>query len=111
MLNNKVIKIIINSLPVILMIILIKFVDNDYLLALICVLVIIGSLIIKYERNDWIYFILGLILMTAFELFFVWAGSETFNRVSLFGILPIWLPIIWGYGFMAIKRMVMILEK
>lgn len=109
--NKKITKIILNAVPVILMIALIAVVRNDYYLALIYILIIVAALLIKCERNDWIYFVLGLVLMTAFELFFIWAGSETFNRISFLGKLPIWLPIIWGYGFVAIKRTVIIIEN
>ena len=93
------------------MIALIPAVKNDYLLAGIYLLVIVLAFIIRCEKRDWVFLVLGIILMTAFESFFIWAGSETFNRVSLFGIMPIWLPLAWGYGFVAMKRTVNILEK
>jgi len=35
---------------------------------------------------------------------------ETFVRNSLFGLMPLWLPFLWGYGFVAIKRGIKILE-
>jgi hypothetical protein len=92
------------------MVVLIPLVKNDYWLALIYVLIIVLSFMIKYDRKDWLFFVLGFILMTAFEAFFIWAGSETFNRTTLFGIMPLWLPLAWGYGFVAIKRTVNIIE-
>ncbi len=40
----------------------------------------------------------------ASEYFFISTGVETFIRNSLFGVMPLWLPILWGYGFIAIRR-------
>lgn len=44
------------------------------------------------------------------EFFFVSTGVETFVRNTLFGIMPIWLPFLWGYGFVDIKRAIQILD-
>ncbi len=49
--------------------------------------------------------------MIASEYVFCSTGVETFVRNSLFGLMPIWLPFLWGYGFIAIKRSVLILDK
>jgi len=48
--------------------------------------------------------------MILVEGLFISTGVETFNRNSLLGIMPIWLPIIWGYGFVSIKRLIEIIE-
>ena len=44
------------------------------------------------------------------EYFFVSTGAETFLRKSLFGIMPLWLPFIWAYAFVAMKRAINILN-
>ena len=49
--------------------------------------------------------------MAIFEVIFISTGAETFNRVSLFGLMPIWLPFLWGYGFIVIKRSIEVLEN
>lgn len=49
--------------------------------------------------------------MTASEAFFISTGVEVFIRNSLFGIMPLWLPLLWGYGFIAIRRAANILEQ
>jgi hypothetical protein len=45
------------------------------------------------------------------ESIFISTGVEKFERNSLFGLMPIWLPFLWAYGFIAIKRAVHIIEK
>jgi|SRR3989344_3417706 len=101
---NKIIKILIQAMPILLMIILIPFIKNDYLLSIAFIVIISVSLLIKYEKRDYLFLIFGLIVMTITESIFIKTGVETFNRNTLFGIMPIWLPILWAYAFIAIKR-------
>jgi hypothetical protein len=49
--------------------------------------------------------------MFASEYFFISTGVETFARNSLFGLMPLWLPFLWAYAFVVIKRAVIILSK
>lgn len=101
----------IESLPVIAMILLIPLIRNDYLLALVYLIVIVIAFIVKYEKKEVIFFLFGFFIMIISEYFFISTGVEIFVRKSLFGSMPFWLPILWGYGFVAIKRAIKILEK
>ena len=108
---KKPLLIFLNSLPVLIMIGLIPLVSNDYLLAGIYTLVIIISLLIKHARNDLLVLAFGFVIMIIFEYFFISTGVETFNRNTLFGMMPIWLPFLWAYGFVAIRRSIEILNE
>ena len=101
--------IILNALPILVMIGLIPLVSNDYVLSVLFLLVIIVSLAIRRRPLDLTALIAGAVLMTLAEYLFVSTGVETFTRNSLFGIMPLWLPILWAYGFVAMKRIVYIL--
>lgn len=91
---------------------LITLVENDYLLTLFDVVIVVFSLfVIKVKRNDFIAFFFGLFMITIFEYIFISTGVETFIRHSLFGLMPLWLPILWAYGFVAIKRSLEILQN
>jgi hypothetical protein len=103
--------ILLNALPILLMVGLIPLVKNDYTLTFIYAVIIAIAFAIKREKKDGIIFLSGFILMIIFESIFVSTGVETFVRHSLFGIMPLWLPFLWGYGFVGIKRTVKILEK
>ncbi len=107
----KTLKIIKEASPVALMVLLIPLITNDYYLALTYIGITVISFLIKRERNDILIFFFGLVAMTISETFFLKTGVETFHRATLFGIMPIWLPILWAYGFVAIKRGVRILES
>ena len=90
---------------------LIPLITNDYVLSLVYLVIIIVFLCIKKEQNDPLIFIFGFFIMTVSEYFFISTGVETFKRNSLFGLMPIWLPFLWGYGFVVIKRVTTILDK
>lgn len=108
---KKTAYLLLNALPVIVMIGLIPLVGNDYILTIIYTVIIIAALAIKHEKNDLIVMIFGFIIMIVSEWLFISTGVETFQRNTLFGIMPLWLPFLWAYGFVAIKRLVEILNK
>lgn len=89
---------------------LIPLVANDYNLVLLYVFIIAISFYVKRENNDLLVFIFGFFVMTILEYLFVKTGVETFQRNSLLGVMPLWLPLLWAYGFVAIKRAIKILE-
>lgn len=108
---NKLLKILIEAVPVLAMMALIPVIKNDYYLSLVFILIIAISFYIKYERNEYKIFIFGLIALTISEYLFILTGVETFNRNSLFGIMPLWLPILWAYAFIVIKRSILVIIK
>lgn len=109
--KEKIIRIVLETLPVLVMIGLIPVFSNDYLLTAIYVLIIAASLEIRYEKNDYVFLIFGFFIMMASEFLFISTGVEAFIRNSLFGLMPLWLPVLWAYGFVAMKRAIIILNK
>jgi hypothetical protein len=101
---KAIVTIVINAIPILLMIGLIPFVRNDVWLSGIYILIIVAALLVKREKNDLAVLAFGFIGLTVSELFFISTGVETFNRQSLFGVMPFWLPILWAYAFVVIKR-------
>jgi len=108
--TRKAWTILLYCIPVFLMIGLIPLVLNDYLLAVIYLLFIIVLLVIRSEKNDLLALMIGFVGITIFEVFFVSTGVETFTRNSLFGLIPIWLPLLWAYAFVTIKRSLRVLD-
>lgn len=96
--------IFINAVPLALMVGLIPVVQNDVTLSLVYVAIIAISLFIRRERQDSALFAFGFVALLISEYFFVSTGVETFNRRSLLGVMPLWLPVLWGYAFIAIRR-------
>lgn len=108
---SKALSLAVLILPIVAMIGLIPLVQNDVTLAVIYMVFSIALLLIKPERNDIPAYGIGLIVITLSEMLFVSTGVETFARNSLFGLIPLWLPILWAYAFVTIKRGLRILDR
>jgi hypothetical protein len=109
-LKNKIQKIILNAIPILIMMGLIPLVSNDYILTLLYTFIIIISFAVKKFKGDIFIFFFGFFVMILAEAVFISTGVETFIRNSLFGLMPLWLPFLWGYSFVAIKRGLKILD-
>lgn len=96
-------KIILEIIPIFLMIGLIPFIKNDYYLFASYIILIVIFLKIKYEKNEYRLLIAGILFMTFTEYIFISTGVETFTSQTLIN-MPIWLPLLWGYGFIVMKR-------
>lgn len=107
---NKIIKILKEIVPIIIMIGLIPLISNDYLLSVLYIFVIAICLFFKKEKGDFIFMGFGFVAMIISESIFISTGVETFIRNSLFGLMPLWLPLLWAYAFVVIRRSLKILE-
>lgn len=107
---GKIKKILSNVLPVLLMIVLIPLVQNDYVLTFLYIVLIALFLKIKFMKGEVFVFLFGFFAMMISEYVFISTGAEVFVRNSLFGVMPLWLPFLWGYSFIAIKRSIKVLN-
>lgn len=108
--KNKTQLIIMNAIPILFMEGLITFVANDYILTALFIVIIIISFMVKIEKKEIMIFFFGFFVMILSEAIFISTGVETFVRNSLLGLMPLWLPFMWGYCFVAIKRAIKILN-
>jgi len=92
------------SLPIIPMIALISLIADDYLLAIIYAGCIVALYRYMHEPHDVLALAFGFVGITIAEYLFVMTGVETFTRQTLLGVMPIWLPFLWAYAFLTIKR-------
>ncbi len=106
----KLVHVLLYALPIFGMIALIPFVQNDYVLTCIYVLCLAMLLVYRREPHDILAVAVGLVAITVAEVFFVSTGVETFARTTLFGIMPLWLPVLWAYVFVTVKRSLRILD-
>jgi membrane-bound metal-dependent hydrolase YbcI (DUF457 family) len=73
-------------------------------LSLFVVLLIVLTFLIRYYKNEWKILFIGIVLSLFFEI----GGdliykAQFWENASFFGI-PLWLPLLWGYGFIIIRR-------
>ena len=90
---------------------LIPLVQNDYLLTLLYILIIFISLTVRKTKGDLSVLFFGFFIMIISEFIFISTRVETFVRNSLFGLMPLWLPFLWAYGFVVIRRSIDILNE
>ena len=107
---TQITKIIIQTIPIFIMVGLIPLIKDDYILTGAYMVVIALALLIRKEKGDFIFLTVGFVSMIFFEWIFISTGVETFLRNSLFGIMPLWLPFLWAYAFVVMRRSVKILE-
>mgnify|MGYP001612388265 CR=1 FL=1 len=96
---------------VVIMLALVPVIVNDYALTGIYIVFILSAVIFKRERSDFMFLVIGFFGLILGEYFFVSTGVETFNRNSLFGIMPLWLPFLWSFIFLSMKRVFWLLVK
>lgn len=108
---RKYVAIIKEVLPILIMIGCIPFIENDVLLTLVYIGITVISFVVKKEKNDFLVYGIGFFGMTISESIFLMTGVEVFLRNSLFDIMPLWLPFLWAYGFVVMKRSIRILES
>ncbi len=107
---HKTLKILREIIPILLIIGLIPLVANDYLLTVIYIMIICVCFTFKKEKGDLVFLVFGFIGMIISESIFISTGVETFLRNSLFGLMPLWLPFLWAYAFVVIRRAIGIVE-
>ena len=109
--KNNYLKLAKQALPIIIFPICLLITQNELAIAIVLIFMTAITFWISYEKNEYRVFLLGLILGLVMEI-----GGDAIYKMqywdngSLFGI-PIWLPFLWAYGFIIIRRIGNIIIK
>lgn len=92
-------------------ILLIWTIQNNILITIALVILTFLCFFLEYHKGEWTLFIMGILLGIISEL----GGNLVFklqywNVESILGI-PLWLPVLWGYAFVFIRRIGNIIVK
>lgn len=80
------------------------FWQNTLVLSLIYLAASLLLIYLHKDRTEFMIFLYGALIGSIVEVIGVnISGYQSFSKPDILGI-PIWLPIVWGYGFVAIKR-------
>lgn len=80
------------------------FWQNTILLFMVYVLFTAALIYFHKDKSEWIVFIYGVVVGFIVEVIGTQvSGYQSFINPDFLGI-PVWLPIAWGYGFVAMKR-------
>lgn len=71
----------------------------------------LGLINFHKDKTEFIIFAYGILIGIIVEVIGTQvSGYQSFTRPD-FGGIPMWLPIAWGYGFIAMKRIGLILKE
>lgn len=98
-------QIFIETLPILLGIILSYLLwRNSMLLFLVYLILTVGLILWRRDKKEFIIFGYGILIGFIVETIGTQiSGYQSFTEPDFLGI-PLWLPIVWGYGFVAMKR-------
>jgi len=108
---TKLLKIFIETLPIFLGTFLsYLFWQNNILLFIIYFVLTLGLIYFHKDKTEFIVLLYGILIGIIVEVIGTQiSGYQTFTKPD-FGGIPIWLPITWGYGFVAMKRIGFIIK-
>ena len=87
------------------------FWKNSLLLTFIYLSTILALFLVNYRQGDFFAFFFGVVLGFAIEVFATdITHIHTFAYSDFFG-MPMWMPIVWGYCFLLMKRIGIILYE
>lgn len=109
---KKLFKIFKETLPILVGIIFSSlFWENNILLFIIYSGTVSGLIHFHKDKKEWTILFYGILVGTIVEVAGTQIGGyQSFANPDFFGI-PIWLPVAWGYGFVMMARIGLILKK
>ena len=108
---NKFSKVFIETLPILFGILLsYLFWQNNVLLFIIYLVLTLGLIYFHKDKTEFAIFTYGILIGAIVEVIGTQiSGYQSFAKPD-FGGIPMWLPIVWGYGFVAMKRIGFVLK-
>lgn len=95
---------VIQLLQLIAVFVVLTFTRNEIIFTLVIAALLLVNFKIKYNKNEWGLFFIGCLAGFIIEIAL---GKiyrmQYWQQDSLFGV-PVWLPLLWGYGFVFIRR-------
>ena len=104
-LMSKLTKVFIETLPILFGILLsYLFWKDNVLLFIIYLVLTLGLIYFHKDKTEFVIFAYGILIGVIVEVIGTQiSGYQSFTKPN-FGGIPMWLPIVWGYGFVAMKR-------
>jgi len=110
--SNQVSKVFTETLPIMLGILLsYLFWQNNSLLFAIYLLLSLALISLHKDKSEYFIFAYGIFIGTIVEVIGTQvSGYQSFANPN-FGGIPLWLPLAWGYGFVAMQRIGRVLKN
>lgn len=86
------------------------FWENNILLFVLYFVLSLGLIFFHKDKTELVIFGYGIFIGALVEIIGTYvSGYQSFTNPDFLGI-PVWLPIVWGYGFVAMKRIGFVLK-
>jgi len=111
-LRGKLSNVFLETLPILFGILLsYLFWQHNVLLFVIYLALSLGLIYYHKDKSELIIFIYGIVIGAIVEVIGTQvSGYQLFTNPDVGGI-PLWVPIAWGYGFVAMKRIGFVLKR
>lgn len=84
---------------------------KEWQLTLFIVTVSLIIFLLSYNQNEVILFLVGIFFGVIIEIGLRYFGyQQVWKDASLFGV-PVWLPLVWGIGFVIITRLGLLIRN
>lgn len=77
---------------------------NEMIFTLTIILILLINFKIKYNKGEWTLFFIGLLLGFFIEVILGLVYRMQYWENSILLGVPLWLPIVWGYAFVFMRR-------
>ena len=97
-------EVLIELIPFLLALIIAFYVKQEIAITIILAAVLLISFKMKYHKKEGLLLFTGIITGLIFEIsgnFFY--KLQYWSSGSIYG-MPLWIPLLWGYGFILIRR-------
>lgn len=110
--KDAIVKIFLETVPILIGVVLTYFFwKNNFLLTVLFAALLAATLKIKYYPGDLFALLYGSAIGFALEVFQTSVAKfHSFSNPDFLGI-PVWMPFVWGYGFMLMKRIGIIIYR
>lgn len=101
---KKIKPIIKELIPFSIAILLSSFLRNEIIVTIIFAAIVLTLFLTRYEKKEISIFIFGFLTGSFIEIWGQLVGFFQWQTFNSFLIIPLWLPISWGYSFVVIRR-------
>lgn len=103
-LKNKYLQLFYEFLPLIISLLLLWIIKNEFLVTILLIITLLISFKIKYYKGEWKLFFIGLIAGVVLEVISDLVYQLQTWETATFLSVPLWLLVFWGLGFVFIRR-------
>jgi hypothetical protein len=101
----------IEVLLLIISMLLLGIVEQEIYITLLIVILIILTFLVEYHKKEFLLFFIGAFLGAVVEIGGNYLYKFQYSLSGSFFGIPLWMPLLWGYAFVFMRRIGNIVVK